>query len=125
MKALRQALQTFWSQLGLPVRAAGPLPPGAKLPCIVWDMVSAGLPDVLDVTATCWFRENHGACADMLSRMRALLPEGGLLLRFPGGMAVCFRGASERAEDRQDARLCGATLHMEVHLYAEEEFDEC
>ena len=52
MKALRQALQTFWSQLGLPVRAAGQLPPGTQLPCIVWDMAPAGLPDVLDVTAT-------------------------------------------------------------------------
>lgn len=120
MKALRQAIQNFFAPLGLPVWSAGQVPPGTAAPHMTWEMAPAGFTDVFDVTATCWYRDDQPGCTAMLHRMRCMLPEGGVVLRFPGGMAVVYRGETVRVEDASDGRLCGGRMRMELHLYAQD-----
>lgn len=124
MKALRQAIQSFLAPLGLPVWASAQVPAGTRAPYMTWAMQPSGFTDVFDVTAACWYRDDQPGCTQMLQRMRCLLPEGGVVLRFPGGMAVVYRGASALERDASDGRLCGGRMQMELHLYAQDLLDE-
>lgn len=124
MKALRQAVQVLLEQLKLPVWETGQAPSGTAMPYVAWTMEDGGFWDVKDMVATCWYRGDHAGCVATLQAMRAMLPEDGRVLRFPGGMAVCYRGASSLVEDAHDRCVCGGRLHVEMHIYANQEGDE-
>lgn len=122
MTGFQQSIMALLGQLGLPVYLSGQLPGSAPFPYITCTMGSAAFGGPVPITATVWFlgRKGNAQRTEACDRIRALIPEEGVKLRFDGGMAVVHRGSSDfisLVTDATEPRSLGARIRLTVKLY--------
>lgn len=112
-----RAFQQHLSQLNLPVWMENEAPTNTRFPYVAWSM-EHGLSDrASSATVTCWYRHDHAECIRTLERIRALFPQEGVLLHFPGGLAACYADTCTIVHDPHDKALEGGRLRLEIHAY--------
>jgi len=121
LSGLTTALLALLRQTDLPVYLSDQLPHHAALPYLTCLPPSPAFGQTAPVTVSAWFREPdaHAQRQALGQRLRALIPEGGAALTFPGGMASLHRAGSFLTLDRDDAdpRVLCLRARLTLRLY--------
>lgn len=120
MQRYQRSLVTLLKQTGLPVYAAGQVPRGASFPYITLTCAYAPFAQSAGVTLTAWFLGDYTGCVQLMDQLCALIPQQGVLLRYPGSMALLHPMAGSFVSlvgDESDSRLVGGRMRLNVHLY--------
>ena len=122
MTGFHQALTGLLSALDIPVYPAGQIPGNTRFPYITCQVGAAAFGGTAPVIVSAWFLGSRARSdrADICERIRLLIPEEGVRLRFDGGMAVCYRASGEfisLVTDATEPRTLGARIRLTVKLY--------
>lgn len=130
MRALHQALYTFWSgfhhgSTSIPAYLTGHVPDDAAFPYITFEVVEGGFGGATLLTAIVWCKDGSGASvnaqrAAILDEIRAAIPESGRVLRFTGGACVLYPNDANFLsyyDDPEDKTVLGGRVSVEAHYY--------
>lgn len=122
MQAYLKAVVRFLRGFGVPVYAAGHLPRRIACPYMTYTPAYAPFAQQASVTVTLWHRgENALAdCAAQMDQLLSSIPEGGRILRYPGGVAILCRGQGNfvtSAPDAADPFAVAGVLRLTVRIY--------
>lgn len=116
-----KAVVKFLAPMGMKVYTAGMAPEGTQFPHMTLQAAYAPFTQNAALTVTIWHRENggHAACLENADRVWQMIPEGGVLLRLPKGLAVLSRasGGISLVKDADDPDVTGATLRLMARMY--------
>lgn len=97
-----QALQSFWSQFGIPAYDEGTVPDNAALPYITY---SVGVDDFqysVSLTASIWYRSTSwSGITAKLNEVSNVITSGGCMIPYDGG-AIWLRKGSPYAQRVSD-----------------------
>lgn len=122
LSGLTTSLLALLRQTDLPVYLADQIPRGAECPYLTCLPPVPAFGQAAPFTVSAWFREPdaHAQRLALGQRLRALIPEGGAALTFPGGMASLHRadgGFLTLDRDDADPRVLCLRARLTLRLY--------
>lgn len=130
MTDVHKALTAFWGSFSfggeaIPAYLSGHVPDGAAFPYITYEVADGSAMSRSVLTAIVWCRAVSGLNvnaqrAAILDSIAAAIPEGGTLVRLPGGMLALYRnsaGFQSYYDDPEDAAVIGGRTSYEIAFY--------
>lgn len=115
-----QALHTFWSSFDLPAYDQYTVPDKAKLPYITYETATGSIGDVINLTASLWYRDTGWAEISRKAQEIADVIEGLYppTLKLDTGRLLLTRGVpwSQRMNDPDDDGIRRVVLNVQAEF---------
>ena len=102
-----QAIDDFWNSFGVPAYDETTVPQNASLPRITYSVATGGLEDVINMTASLWYRSSSWREISLKEKEieKRLGEHGGEVLELDDGRAWIVKGVpfSQRMIDPDDS----------------------
>ncbi len=117
-----QAMQAFFSSMGMDAFLQGHVPQDASMPYLMYEVKQGGFGEEAEASAEMWFDGDtaNAERAVWAGKMEALLPEGGAKMETSQGMMVLYRGKEFLTlEEKTDVPCCGVRVNFLMKWYGE------
>lgn len=115
-----QALHSFWSSFSLPAYDQYSVPDGAKLPYLTYEAATGSIGDVVNLTASLWYRDTGWAAVSQKAQEIADYIESMYPMTLPldTGRLFLTRGTpwSQRMNDPDDDGIRRVRLNVQAEF---------